>query len=635
MIPFLPGGRRDPETDAHLRARSLLAARLDGPLQDQDEGWLEAHLAECDPCLAAGIDYREQADLLRSMPWPEPPRDLAARTRAAIELERGRRSPRRTLVPLGALSGALVVAVVVGASLLSQPSVGPVVPSAAALGSSPTPFPSPLVARATPIPVGAGDVGWLLQRDDGSYALSYATVDQVCPAESKEDCPPLTPPAADTLTLDSTPRAVVGSPGGSELVVVEDDTRTSGGSVLAVPVPTATPSSSSPPSPAPPSVEPSASAASSPSPEPTPSTPASSAEPSVEPSPSPSPAGPVAIASDVIVVGEAASYSPTGAWFAFSARPSDGTQGPDIYVWRTGDPAARIITADHGTVFSGWFGDLIVASRPDPIAPASGEPGASPTTAPDASTDPGSSLDAGSSPQAGTTTEPSMAPSATGRTVLLDPATGEVVEPSGIDAWRPMVDPTGRLAIYWDGSLAQDPTGFGWLPDVGSLVLGHWQLDHLTAQPSASAGPSADASASPASDASPSAEVVASPTPRDPLVTIRATLAGAVTDWDVHWDETGTRFALWIADPFDPSVGELSLHLVDRATGTLDPGGPLLADTPAQAGFSIGHGRVAWVTPPGQDGEGSRIQVLAWRGTDAGQIESDPEPGSGPVIVIR
>ena len=29
-------------------------------------------------------------------------------------------------------------------------------------------------------------------------------------------------------------------------------------------------------------------------------------------------------------------------------------------------------------------------------------------------------------------------------------------------------------------------------------------------------------------------------------------------------------------------------------------------------GFSIGNGRLAWATPPGQDGEGSRVQIVAW-----------------------
>ena len=38
---------------------------------------------------------------------------------------------------------------------------------------------------------------------------------------------------------------------------------------------------------------------------------------------------------------QSAAYSPDGAWFAFTARPSDGSAGPDIYVWRVGDQLAE------------------------------------------------------------------------------------------------------------------------------------------------------------------------------------------------------------------------------------------------------------------------------------------------------
>jgi hypothetical protein len=90
-----------------------------------------------------------------------------------------------------------------------------------------------------------------------------------------------------------------------------------------------------------------------------------------------------------------------------------------------------------------------------------------------------------------------------------------------------------------------------------------------------------------------------------------------------------------MADPVDPDVGSISLHEVDAESGELDPNGPLLAGVPALAGFSIGDGRLAWATPPGQGGEGSRIVVLAWTGEAAGRIESAPDNGSAPVVVIK
>jgi hypothetical protein len=42
----------------------------------------------------------------------------------------------------------------------------------------------------------------------------------------------------------------------------------------------------------------------------------------------------------------------------------------------------------------------------------------------------------------------------------------------------------------------------------------------------------------------------------------------------------------------------------------------------ALRGFSIGEGRLAWVTPPGQDGEASHVHVLAWTADEFGQIRS-------------
>ena len=52
---------------------------------------------------------------------------------------------------------------------------------------------------------------------------------------------------------------------------------------------------------------------------------------------------------------------------------------------------------------------------------------------------------------------------------------------------------------------------------------------------------------------------------------------------------------------------------------------------PALPGFSIGEGRLAWATPRGQGGEGSRIQVAAWSETDVGIVESSP--GEDPVVI--
>jgi hypothetical protein len=55
------------------------------------------------------------------------------------------------------------------------------------------------------------------------------------------------------------------------------------------------------------------------------------------------------------------------------------------------------------------------------------------------------------------------------------------------------------------------------------------------------------------------------------------------------------------------------------------------AGVAALPGFSIGQGRLAWATPPGQDGEGSRIQIVAWNEDGVGTIET--APGENLVVV--
>ena len=53
---------------------------------------------------------------------------------------------------------------------------------------------------------------------------------------------------------------------------------------------------------------------------------------------------------------------------------------------------------------------------------------------------------------------------------------------------------------------------------------------------------------------------------------------------------------------------------------------------PALPGFSIANGRLAWATPPGQGGEGSRVQIVAWTDDAVGAVESGPVEN---VVVIH
>jgi hypothetical protein len=90
----------------------------------------------------------------------------------------------------------------------------------------------------------------------------------------------------------------------------------------------------------------------------------------------------------------------------------------------------------------------------------------------------------------------------------------------------------------------------------------------------------------------------------------------------VRWDETGTRLAVWITDPADPSIGSLSLYAIDPATGVIASGEPLLRDEAAREGFALGAGRLAWsaVAPDGA----TQVKVLAWGQGVVGQIRLAP-----------
>ncbi|MFL5719077.1 MAG: zf-HC2 domain-containing protein [Chloroflexota bacterium] len=585
---------------AHDRARALAAERLDGPLSRPDAAWLSEHLAACHTCRVVANGYESDRVALRAMRdrTPEPPRDLWARTAAAIEREsetqRGRprrRTPGRTGPALGVLSGVAVIAVVIGASLMSGgwlngPATGPGQPTAPPVALAST------SARpgATPMAVGAGSVGWVGTSADGRLAYNVAAVDEVCPVERQPDCAEIADRDSRHVELTIRPKSISQSPVRNEAVVVGSDGSGSD-SVLVISLPTAepsrTPSPTRSPSPTPKatptstpveaSIEPSAStepsgsaseAPASATPEATATASATPIEPTARPTATPEPTetpeatvsptstpsatlvANLAIVSGVKVVGQSASYSPDGSWFAFTARPSDGSSGPDIYVWRVGDELARQITDDHSSVFGSWAGNRLVGSRP---LTGGGAAGIAATS------------------------------------FVIDPATGKE---TAMDApvWRPIVDPERRWAVTWDGTLRVDSATHIAGPDKGTLVLRGY---------SRSGG-------------------VANDGPREVLAD------GAASDFDVRWDETGTWLAVWLADTTDPSIGRLSLVRVDPVSGALDRPHGAPQDVTALPGFSIANGRLAWATPPGQGGEGSRLQIVAWTDDSVGAVESGP-----------
>jgi hypothetical protein len=342
--------------------------------------------------------------------------------------------------------------------------------------------------------------------------------------------------------------------------------------------------------------------------------------------PEPSDATAVAIITDVTIVGRSSSFSPDGAWFAFSARPADGSAGPDIYVWHAGELQARALTTDHASVFASWVGSTILGSRltaepegavesgtpADPVAGTPPPDGASPV------------------PEATAIEEPTPAPERIPETFLLDPWTGAEVALLAAE-WQPAVDPTGLAVVAWQGTVGLDATGLTAAPATGNLVIhpfhGPLEFDDPTASPSVPPdSPPALSPAPSAIDAPPASPQIVEDFP------VQIVAAGPIADFDARWDETGSWLAIWLADPLDPALGRLSLLHFDPFTGFVDR--PLGApqDVTALPGFSIGYGRLAWASPPGQSGEGSRIQIAAWASGEVGAVESVPVVGA---IVVQ
>ena len=654
-LPF----RRRPDrgSSAHERARISAARRMDEELPPDESAWLDRHLAECDPCRAIADAYvaqRLELQAWRDTP-PVPPRDLWARTAAAIEASArssaratsGNRRPpllhrlRPSPIPLGAISGVMVVVVVVGASLLSSRTFQSVVQPTGTQGAVVSPASKSEEPGRTPIalPVTA-DVSWAVT-EDGKLEIFSSRVDEVCATSEAPDCAPIEGGQAATVTLPETELdSVILSPEESELVLFEAATSETGGSVLVVPAPT-------PPgqTPAPPTATPSFPTTDPPTPSVPPTVPQtgridpSSATGTASPTPTGSvdPNAPLAIATNVVIVGEAASYSADGVWFAFSARPADGSQGPDIYVWRPGWPSAVPVTHDHQSIFSSWVDGRILASRA-----LIESDDATPSAAPDASASP--TLEATQTPTPslapGESAVPSVPPMAHPQAFLLDPATGQETILEGIDAWLPSVDPTRRLVVYWDGTLRLDEATGEWQPDEGSLVLAPWPtVPEPAAQPSGS--PSVDASGLPLD---PTATPIATPTfsllsppitgsgsppPRleEPIAVLAS---GPLTNWDARWDETGTHLAVWIEDSLDRSLGRLTLHVIDPETSELVEQDEPIIEL-ALPGFAIGNGRLVWATPGGEDGEGTKVAVVAWTDDAIGSVETQ---GSNQQVVI-
>lgn len=649
--------------DPHARCLELASEALLAPLDEAEAAWLEEHLAGCEPCRRTVDAFSADAALLRSLrdDLPPVPRDLGARVSLALDAEvrdatrTGRRAglrrsagARRPSLAFAGLAAVVVVALLVGP--LAAPSTSPA-------GSLPPA--GSLLPEATPILVNAQPVAWASRDANGSYIISSAQVGQVCPATEGSACGTLdgsvrtvaslsVKPSSMTLGRDGSPAVVVGQ--GAvyavpvNLVPTHSPAPSASSAPTSVPVQTpaasggpATPPAGSPPPSEPaasPSATPSAPATEVPTGTPTPSSattpePSGAATPAASPSatpvlspaaatplptlppptPAPTPAAALKIADNVVLTGTPPAYSPDGRWVAFSARPTDGTHGSDIYVWEVGRQRATALTTDHASVFSGWLNDLILGStvRTAAVTPAAtpAATGAAASATPTATPTAGlpSAAAAAPGPLPGAIPAPDADPATVvARSFLLDPADDTTTALPLDGAWRPVVDPTGRTVVYWTGTFAWSDDARTWVPAMGGLVAAAWR-DVLVK------------GAVPASQALPGDAA-------GPRVAV----------WDVRFDPAGRRLGVWVADPAEPGTGRLALVAVND-DGSL--GSTILADQSALPGFSLDADRLAWSTPPGRNGEGSLVTVFAWNGDAAGQVQTMPNPGNDPLVVSR
>ena len=591
----------------HELFRELISARLDGGLAEQDQKALADHSAGCPRCRQVEHDYAEQRRLLRALPPQIPPRDMWARTSAALDREllrearhgdRPRPSPRAGRGGLAeyARPGSLPSFVLVSASSLVLAVALLVTQLGAAIRL-------PIEQGAGPTPFGPGVAVAFVGADAGGLTLYSTHVNQGCAGdttcadgaaavEARISLPATFEPSTLALAPDRDRLAITGSDGNSA-------------SVFAIMnVPPFDGSDDAPSRPRPPVLLP------------TPTQPGSSVV-QASYSPPPSLAADVKLATildGVYGVGSAAAWSADGQALAFSAMPSDRSRGPDIYVWRVGDSRARPITDDHRSYFASWSGSAVVISRTSPLT----------------------GLTVNATPAFGT--------------YAINIATREQRKVGGPQLWLPQVDAQRRWAAGWAGQLTA--LGTQVVPTQGALYLVDWAAvdpfagaapattpdggniprdgtfvgvtappDPLNVPLNPTVTPAAPSGITPpvndgfepvpVASAGPGASQQPRLIPVDPR---RNPFVDPVLDWHLMWSADGKLLGQWIRDEAVGLWGQLSVMAV-ADDGRLDAATPILAATAARRGFNLEAGRVAWVAPSASAPSGE-LRVRVWGGAE-------------------
>jgi len=567
--------RRIDRREGHAAARRLLAARMDGLLTATETRFLAEHLTGCVPCRSVARAYQEGHEALHALRPTVPPRDLGARIGAALDREmagaqRTLRLPQGLPRPSAALVGPVVagasavIVLVVGARLLlappAAPATGPGSTAAAMVSATPA---------ATPFAVPAAELALVEQGSEG-LTVYRAAVSEMCPTTSV-DCATTAYESRRMIGIasDLVPRGVaIDRENRRMALLAEDPLGADTVSVVVLPPidERADPRGAGP---GPDGRWPVAGAGGSPG----------NALASLSPGggvvPADAPARVLAVLEGVQAVGAPPAWSPDGSMLAFSAMPVDRSRGPDIYLWRPGQDRARRLTTDHGSWFASWSGGRVVVSR----------------------------LERGGGRQVADT-------------VLVDPADGAEEVAHLLNAWLPSVDPSGRFAVAWRGTLTGGLAQVR--PRSGGLSLVDWQVVDPGASSGATplamlgpAGPRRATGPAPAPARAPSAWLESiEPGSRD---------APAALDWEVQWATSGTTFGYWLADARGASWGRLTVLRVLPDARRIDRDATLLGPTLARRSFSLGEERIAWVAPADEGADGE-LHVRTWGGPGEGSI---------------
>jgi hypothetical protein len=622
---------------AHDRARMLASDAIDAALAPADAMWLARHLSGCADCQSVADDYRALHDELRGLATPEPPRDLWARTAAALDAVDGAGARRpglaglrlpdfaRNRASLGSVMAVGVAVLVVGLSLLSQGPLFAPVAAASSTANVALVSAAPSSGAQTGLTMVGGNSYWV-GTENGVYqirggtglctglpdscAITNGTGTVLGSVESKTAVSVVISPNATQAAVWNANKIVILPLTQSAPTTVAIDQLTPRPSAPAATTPPATADASQLVA----STEPGA-ATSSATPQP--------AETAAPVTPAPTAAAnaaqPTAILDGYKIVGRAPEFSANGLWVAFSARPVNLSSGSDVFVWRVGWERAQAVSTSHADLFAGWFGPRILISEFSAL-----DSGTNATPAPT------------ESPATATDVPATVAPVVRAATVtaisyLYDPMTAGVRRIDRL-MMMPVVDPTGRFVVYWSGTVALDPTTGLWGPGRGDFYFDAWSnLNLVTADLGAGVGPAPSpeptvaATDTPPAGAQPSqsdapaaasdpsvngriAPAPGGPRPAQPESSIGlpqrvpvSSTPGNVTSWSVRWDATGQYVAIWVANAGATDVGHVTLLNVIPGTNMLNVDG-LLLSTSARSNIQFDDSQFVY-TSPAQGGD--------------------------------